>query len=84
MASAPGGYRACRNGGAVPPNQVAICSGANCERGLLSSFRIRSRVPLIALLDWRGGLFLDSASALLKGGERLGSGELSEESSSSA
>ena len=62
-------------GGGVPPNWVAIYSGANCERGLslLSSFRIRCCVPLIARLDWRGGLFLDSASVLLKGGERQGS-----------
>ena len=66
-------------GGVVPPNRVAICSGANCEWGLslLSSFRIQRRVPLIAQLDWRGGLFLDSASALLRGGERRGSGGLS-------
>ena len=60
-----------RNGSAVPPNRVAICSGANCEWGLslLSSFHIRHRLPLIARLDWQGGLFLDSASALLRGGE---------------
>ena len=84
--SASGGYRACRNGGAVPPNWVALCSGSNCEWGLSlpSSFHIRHRVPLIAWLDWRGGLFLDLASALLRGGERRGSGKLSEESSSSA
>ena len=73
--SAPGGYRACINGkggGAIPLNRVAIHSGANCERGisLLSFFCIWRRVPLIVRLDWRGGLFLDSASALLKGGER--------------
>ena len=39
-----------RGGGGLPPNRVAICSGANCERGisLLSSFRIRCHVPLIA------------------------------------
>ena len=70
--------------GAVPPNLVAIFSGANCKQGLLFSFRILRRVPLIARLDWRGGLFLDSAFALLRGGERRGSGELSEESSSSS
>ena len=72
--------------GGVPLNWVAICSGANCERGLSlpSSFRIRRNVPLIARLDWRRGLFLDLASTLLRGGERWGSGELSEESSSSA
>ena len=58
----PCGYRACRNGGVVPPNWVPICSGANCEWGLLSSIRIWRRVPLIARLDWRGGLLLDSAS----------------------
>ena len=65
---------------------MEICSGAKCEPGLSlsSSFCIWRRVPLIAWLDWRGGLFLDSASALLMGGERRGSGELSEESSSSA
>ena len=70
----------------VPPNRVVICSGANSERGLslLASFRIRRCTPLIARLDWQGSLFLDLASALLWGGERWGSGELSEENSSSA
>ena len=34
-------------------------------------------------LDWRGGLFLDWASAAFGDGERHGSGELSEESSDS-
>ena len=51
-----GGYRAYRNGGkgVVAPNRVAICSGANYERGLSlpSSFRIRCLVLLIARLDW--------------------------------
>ena len=49
----PGGYRACRNGGVFSPRRVAICSVANCERGLslVSSFRIRRRAPLIARLD---------------------------------
>ena len=51
---------------------------------MLFSLRIRRRIPLMARLNWRGGLFLDSASALLEGGERRGSGELSEKSSSSA
>ena len=84
--SAPGGYRVCKNEGAVPPNRVVTCSGANCEQGpsLLPSLRTRHRVPLMARLNWRGGLFLDSASALLGGGERQGSGELFEKSSSSA
>ena len=73
-------------GKVVPPNRVAICSRANSERGLspLSSFCIWLRTLLIARLNWRRGLFLDWASALLKGGERQGSGELSEENSSSA
>ena len=58
-------------GGGRSPEPGGNMFRANCERGLslLSSFRIRRRVPLIARLDWRGGLFLDSASALLKGGE---------------
>ena len=49
-----GSVRAGGNGGAIPPNRVAICSGANSERGmsLLVSFRIRRRAPLIAQLDW--------------------------------
>ena len=56
-------------GGVIPPNQVDICSGASSERGLslLTSLLIRRRAPLIARLDWRGGLFLDSASALFLG-----------------
>ena len=82
---APGGYRAWKNGGVVPPNRVATCSGANCERGpsLLPSLRTRRCVLLMTRLDWQGGLFQASTSALLGGGEREGSGELSEKSSSS-
>ena len=63
-----------------------MCSGANSEWGLslLASLHIRQCVPLIARLEWRGGLFLDSAFALLWGGKRRGSGEVSEDNSSSA
>ena len=43
-----------------------MCSRANSEWGLslLASLCIRRRVPLITRLDWRGGLFLDSAFPL--------------------
>ena len=52
--------------GVMPSNRVDIYSGANSEWGLslLASLRIRRRATLIARLDWRGGLFLDSASTL--------------------
>ena len=40
-------------------------------------------MTLMDLLDWRGGLFLDWASAAFRDGERHGSGELPEDSSSS-
>ena len=69
---------------AIPSNRVDICSGANSEWGLslLDSLRIRRRAPLIARLEWQGGLFLNLASTLFWGGERRGSGELSEDNSS--
>ena len=62
-----------------------MCSGANSEWGLslLASLCIRRCIPLITRLEWRGGLFLDSASALFWGGERQGSRELSDDNSSS-
>ena len=40
-------------------------------------------MSLTELLERREGLFVDSASTLLFGGERLGSGELPEDNSSS-
>ena len=40
-------------------------------------------MPLMEQMEWCGGLFLDSASTLFFGGERLGSGELLEDNSSS-
>ena len=50
---------------------MVICSGANFELGLsLLPLSHLACASLIARLDWRGGLFLDSASALLWGGER--------------
>ena len=74
MGIAPDWYCAGRKGGgggggggaAIPPNRVVKCLRANSERGqsLMASFRIQRSAPLIARLDWRGGLFLDSASAL--------------------
>ena len=41
-------------------------------------------MPLTKRLEWREGLFLDSASTLFFGGERSGSRELPEDNSSSA
>ena len=41
-------------------------------------------MPLIERLEWRGGLFLDSASTMFFGGERSSNGELPEDNSSSA
>ena len=63
---APNWYCSGENWGAMPPNQANMYSGANSDWGLslLASLRVRRCVTLIARLDWRGGLFLDSASAL--------------------
>ena len=47
-----------------------------------SYLRIRQCVPLTYRLDRCRGLFLDSASALFWGGERVRSGELPKDSSS--
>ena len=73
-------------GGATPLGRFGIYSqaGSDWHRSLLASLLIRCRMPLINRLDRRGSLFLDSASASFEDGERCGSGELSEDNSSSA
>ena len=72
--------------GATPLCNVGTFSGAcsNCRCSLLISLRTRQCMPLTKWLEWRGGLFVDSASTLFFGGERSGSGELPEDNSSSA
>ena len=72
--------------GAAPPGHAGMYSGAcsNCRLSLLNSLRTRQGMPLMDRLERRGGLFLDSASTLFFGGDRSGSGELPEDSSSSA
>ena len=71
------------SGGATPPCHVGPFLGAcfNFRRSLLISIHTRRCMPLKERLERRGGLFLDSASTLFFGGERLGSGELPEDSS---
>ena len=84
--AAPNGRCTEGNGGAITPGRVGIWSGANSEwrLSLLVSLCTRRRTPLMDLLDRCEGFFLDSAFRLLGVGERLGSGELLEDSSSSA
>ena len=67
-----------RSGGATPPWHASMCSRARSiwHRSLLNSLRTRQGMPLIDLLERRGGLLLDSASALFFGGRVSGSGEL--------
>ena len=68
--------------GATPLCHVGTFSRAcsDCHRSLLISLRTRQCMPLT---EWRGGLFVDSASTLFFGGERSGSEELLEDNSSS-
>ena len=51
---------------------------------LLGSLRIQRLATLMDRLDWRGGLFLEWASATFGDGEQRGRGELSEDNSSFA
>ena len=73
------------NGGAKPPCHVGTFLGAfsDCHCSLLISFRTRRCMPLTEWLEQRGGPILDLASTWFFRGERLGSGELPEDSSSS-
>ena len=77
----------CMNesGGAMPPCHVGTFFGAcsNCHRSLLISLCTRRCLLLMEWLERRGGLFLGSASTLLFGGKRSGSGELPEDNLSS-
>ena len=72
-----------RSDGATPLFQVGTFSGACFDycRSLLISLRTRRCMPLTKLLERREGLFLDSATTLFFGGDRSGSGELSEDNS---
>ena len=71
--------------GATPLCHVGTFFGAysDCRRSLLISFHTRRCMPLMERLEWCEGLFVDSASTLLFGGERSGSKELPEDNSSS-
>ena len=68
--------------GVAPQCHVGTFSGA-CSY-CRCSLHTRRCMPLMELLEWCGGLFLNSASTLFFGGDRLGSGELPEDNSSSA
>ena len=59
-------------------------AGSDWRRSLLASLYTQRRATLMDRLDRRGGLFLDWASAAFGDGEQRGSGELSEDNSSSA
>ena len=73
-------------GRVMPPGRSGAYSraGSDWRRSLLASLRTRRCVVLMDLLGRRGGLFLDWASAAFGDGERHGSGDLSEDNSSSA
>ena len=74
------------NDGAMPLCHVGIFSGAcsDCCCSLLIYLRTWRGMPLTKPLERYEGLFLDLVSTLFFGGGRLGSGELSEDNSSSA
>ena len=74
------------SGGATPSCHVGTFSGtySDWRRSLLISLRTRRCMPLTERLERHGGLFLDSASTLLFGGEGSCNGELPEDNSSSA
>ena len=74
------------SGGATPLCHMGTFSGAcsDCRCYLLISLHTQRCMLLTGRLEWRGGLFLDSASMLFFEGERSSSGELSEDNSSSA
>ena len=69
--------------GATPLCHMGIFLGVftDCRLSLLNYLRSRQGMPLTDRLEWRGGLFLDSASTLFFGGGRSGSGELLEDNS---
>ena len=71
--------------GATPLCHVGTFSGAyyDYRRSLLNSLHTWRCMPLIERLERCGGLFLNSASTLFFGGDRLGSGELPKDNSSS-
>ena len=71
-----------RSDGAAPPSHASMFSRAHFDCHL--SLHTRQGMPLADRLERHGGLFLDSASTLFFGGGRSGSGELSEDNSSSA
>ena len=73
-------------GGATPPGRSGIysCGGSDWRRPLLVFLRTRSCVVLMDRLGRRGGLVLDWAFAAFEDVEHRGSGELSEDISSSA
>ena len=76
----------CPNGSdcAEPPGHAGMHSGvcSDYHFSLLNSLSTRRGMPLMDQLEQHRGLFLDSASTLFFGGERSGSGELQEDSSS--
>ena len=74
------------SGGAAPLSHTSVRSRVRsaCRLSLLNSHRTQRGMPLTDRLERHEGLFLDSASTLLFGGSGFGSGELLEDSSSSA
>ena len=84
-ATSKGGYMDGTSGG-KPPARSGTYRGAGVggRWSLLGSIRTRRLATLMDRLDWRGGLFLEWASATFGDGERRRSGEFSEDNSSSA
>ena len=72
--------------GGKPPTGSGTYWGAGVggRWSLLGSLRTWRLATLMDRLDWRGGLFLEWASATFGDGEWRGSGELPEDDSSSA
>ena len=72
--------------GATPLSHVGsfLRACSDCGHSLLNSLRTWRCMPLTERLERRGGLFLNLASTLFFVSDRLGSGELPEDNSSSA
>ena len=84
-AASYGGYRDGPCGGKTSARLYAYWgTGVSGRWPLLGSLRTRRLAILTNWLGWRGGIFLEWASAAFGDGERRGRGELPDDNSSSA
>ena len=81
VGAAPYGGKLDGTGGGKPPARLGTYWGAGVRGrwSLLGSLRTRRLATLVDRLGWRGGLFLEWASAVFGDGERRERGELPED-----